>query len=286
MVDLGLDGKIVCLTGGNNPKGIGAAIARAFAAQGASVFIHFFRQHAGSRDTSVPKHPGEDYYRHAQTSDAGDLVQEIKRNGGLAEAWEADLAVSSAACELIDRAEQAFGSVDVLINNAALCEPDTFKPDDHAAHGLPMRKFTAETHDRHFSVNSRAPALLMAEFARRHVARDKHWGRIINISTDAASGFPDEISYWASKHALESYSRAAAAELGAFGITVNVASLGPIQTGWISRELESTVAPATPLGRIGNPEDVADVVLLLASVQARWLTGQLIYVGGGHRMPL
>ena len=108
----------------------------------------------------------------------------------------------------------------------------------------------------------------------------------MNVSTDAASGYPDEVSYWASKQALESYSRAAANELGLFGITVNIASLGPVHTGWISKELESTLAAATPLGRVGEPADVADVIVFLASEQARWLTGQLIYVGGGHRMSL
>jgi 3-oxoacyl-[acyl-carrier protein] reductase len=92
--------------------------------------------------------------------------------------------------------------------------------------------------------------------------------------------------YGASKHALESYSRAAASELGRFGITVNVVSLGPIQTGWITPENERDWAQDIPLGRIGRPEDVADVMVLLASEQARWLTGQLVYVGGGHQMPL
>lgn len=188
--------------------------------------------------------------------------------------------------------EKAFGSVDVLINNAARSEPDTFRPDksagggDRALIGFPMYSFTAESHDRHFAVNSRAPALLMAEFARRHVRKRKNWGRIINVSTDGASGGTDEISYWASKHALESYSRSAAWELGPHGITVNVASLGPIQTGWISAELEARVVQDIPLERVGKPEDVADVLVFLASDQARWLTGQLIYVGGGHRMPL
>jgi 3-oxoacyl-[acyl-carrier protein] reductase len=124
----------------------------------------------------------------------------------------------------------------------------------------------------------------MAEFARRHIARARRWGRIINVSTDGAAGFPSEVSYWASKHALESYSRAAACELGPYGITVNIVSPGPIQTGWMSPELEAKVVPAIPLGRIGQPEDVADVIVFLASEQGRWLTGQLLYAGGGNRM--
>lgn len=127
---------------------------------------------------------------------------------------------------------------------------------------------------------------MMAEYAQRHVRRGSRWGRIINVSTDGASGFSGEVSYGASKHALESYSRAAASELGKYGITVNIVSLGPVQTGWITSELEKTEIAQIPLGRVGQPEDVADVIVFLASEQARWVTGQLIYVGGGHVMPL
>jgi 3-oxoacyl-[acyl-carrier protein] reductase len=291
VIDTRLKNKVVCVTGANNPHGIGAATARAFAAQGASVFVHYFRQ--GELQTSeTPALPGEDLYWHSQALDPEPLLKELKAAGVSAGSWEADLGTSAAAYELLERVEQMLGSVDVLVNNAAWSAPDTFKPNasweagDRAANTFPMCTLTAESHDRHFAVNSRAPALLMADFARRHIQRRKTWGRIVNVSTDAASGYPDEVSYWASKHALESYSRAAAGELGQYGVTVNIASLGPIQTGWISRELESKVAAATPLGRVGEPEDAADVIVFLASEQARWLTGQLIYVGGGHRMSL
>ena len=136
------------------------------------------------------------------------------------------------------------------------------------------------------SQNSRAAALLMAEYARRYVERGSKSGRIINVSTDGASGFYSEVSYGASKHALESYSRAAAKELGKYGITVNIVSLGSIQTGWITPEMEKAISEKTPLGRVGNPADVADVIVFLASEQARWITGQLLYVGGGWQMPL
>lgn len=82
---------------------------------------------------------------------------------------------------------------------------------------------------------------------------------------------------------MESFSRAAAKELGRYGITVNIVAPGPIQTGWIPVELEPEVA-ANPMGRVGLPEDVADVVVFLASEQARWVTGQRMFVGGGNRM--
>jgi 3-oxoacyl-[acyl-carrier protein] reductase len=290
MLDPGLKGKVVCVTGANNPQGIGAAVARAFAAQGASVFVHYFRQGNAASPDALPEVAGETYYRQAQGLTASHLVEELRSSGAAVESWESDFLEATAASELLDRVERRFGAVDILVNNAALCEPDTFKPaadaDARAANTFPMRGIDAQAHDRHFAVNSRAPALLMAEFARRHAARGKRWGRIINISSDGAAGSPDEVSYWASKHALESYSRAAAIELGPYGITVNIASLGPIQTGWMSSDLEAAVAKNTPLGRAGTPEDVADVVVFLASEQARWLTGQLLYVGGGHRMAL
>ena len=135
-------------------------------------------------------------------------------------------------------------------------------------------------------MNSCAVALMMAEYARRLIDRGAKGGRIINVSTDGASGFATEVSYGASKHAMESYSRAAAKELAKYGITFNVVSLGAIQTGWIAPELEKKVSGETPLGRVGKPMDVADVVVFFASEQARWLTGQMLYVGGGHQMPL
>ncbi|MBA3431272.1 MAG: SDR family oxidoreductase, partial [Actinobacteria bacterium] len=119
---------------------------------------------------------------------------------------------------------------------------------------------------------------------RRHFARGATWGRIINISTDASPSFPGEISYGASKYAMESYSRAAAWELGELGITVNVVSPGPTDTGWITPKMVPSMEKSTPLRRVGSPEDIADVVAFLASDEARWLTGQLLFAGGGHRM--
>ena len=225
---------------------------------------------------------------------AEEVVREIRARGGRAEAWEADLADPAVIPQLFDQAERAFGPVEVLVNNAAFDDPDTFLPNkspatgDRCIGGLgpPMGTITPRSHDRHFAVNARAVALMMTEQARRHIARAARWGRIINVSTDGASGFPGNISYWASKHALESYSRAAAHELGPHGITVNVVSPGPIQTGWMARALEEKVVPAIPLGRVGQPEDIADAIVFLASEQARWITGQLLYVGGGNRMPL
>jgi 3-oxoacyl-[acyl-carrier protein] reductase len=293
MINTGLQGKVVLVTGANH--GIGAATAKAFAAEGAVVFINYLRlrmEPSGSGAEAGVTTPGEALYRARQAMPAYEVIRAIRERGGRAEAWEADLADPVTIPMLFGHAEEAFGPVDILVNNAAHCEPDTFIPQnphgpgDRAVSGFPTRTITQDSHDRHFAVNSRAVALMMAEYVRRHIERGGRWGRIINVSTDGASGFPREASYGASKHALESYSRAAASELGKYGITVNVVSLGAIQTGWITPQLEEQEAALTPLGRVGQPDDVADVIVFLASEQARWLTGQLLYVGGGHVMPL
>jgi len=134
------------------------------------------------------------------------------------------------------------------------------------------------------AVNARAYALMMSESLKRYLGRGAHWGRIVNVSTDAASAHVANVSYAASKHAIESYSRSAAAEVGKYGITVNIVAPGPIQTGWLTPDQETAISAGTPLRRCGTPEDVADVMVFLASDQAHWLTGQLLYVGGGWRM--
>jgi 3-oxoacyl-[acyl-carrier protein] reductase len=295
MINTGLEDRVVLVTGANH--GIGAATAKAFAAEGARVFINYLRlspeDYGISEDEANQANtPGSAFYRLRQAASADEVVQEIRDSGGQAEAWEADLADPATIPQLLGRAEEAFGPVEVLVNNATHCRTDTFipqsqlDPERDLSVGIPTLTITAEGHDQHFAVNSRAVALMMAEFACRHVQRAARWGRIINISTDGASAFSGEISYGASKHALESYSRAAADELGPYGITVNILSPGPVQTGYILSELEEKLIPEIPLRRIGQPEDIADVIVFLASEQARWITGQLLYVGGGHVMPL
>jgi 3-oxoacyl-[acyl-carrier protein] reductase len=152
--------------------------------------------------------------------------------------------------------------------------------------GPSKQTIDVESHDRHFAVNTRAAVILMARFAHRIIERGANWGRIVNISADYAWGCPKEISYRASKYALESYSRSAAAELGPYGITVNVVSPGPVQSGYISLELEKALIPDIPMRRVGRPEDIADAVVFFASEQAAWITGQVLFVHGGHRMAL
>lgn len=289
MIETGLKDRVVIVTGANNPYGVGAGVAKAFATQGAGVFLHYLRlDRNASRDTASP---GEEFYSAQRAKPPDEVLKIIRDMGSQAHAWEADLSDPTAIRALFDQAEKALGPVEVLVNNAAHWEADTFIPSDNTLQNRLVELWTNRpesitpgSFDRLFAVNTRAVALLMAEFARRHIARGADWGRIINVSTAGADRFPSEVSYGASKFALESYTRSAALELGQFGITVNAVSLGPVQTGWITSELEKEILPTIPLGRIGSPDDVADVIVFLASDQARWVTGQRIYVGGGHGM--
>jgi 3-oxoacyl-[acyl-carrier protein] reductase len=294
MIDPGLKGKVVLITGANNPHGIGAGIARAFAAQGSRLFLHYFRQD----DANPPREgldeagtPGPPFYRAQLAKSADEAAAGLREMNVDAQAWECDLSDASMVPRLFDQAERMIGPVEVLVNNAAHWEADTFVPPGAELSNKLVELWTdrptsvtAAAIDRLFAVNTRAAALTMAEFARRHIARGAQWGRIVNVSTAGAERFPSEVSYGASKFALESYTRSAASELGKFGITVNAVSLGPVQTGWITPELEQEILPTIPLGRVGTPADVADVVVFLCSGQARWLTGQRVYVGGGHGM--
>ena len=295
MIDPGLSDKVVLVTGGNNPFGIGAAIARAFASHGARLFIHYFRQEIDFSDQekagSRSQEPGVTFFFEQQQKTADEVVASIRKSGGKAESWEGDLRYPQNVNRLFEQAEMAFGRVDILVNNAAEYLADTFLPskalgEDAALweDGPPIATINAESHDRHFAVNSRAVAMLMSTFACRIIERKTQWGRIINISADCAWGCPKEISYRASKYALESCSRSAAAELGPYGITVNVVSPGPVQSGYINAEIEQALIQEIPLRRVGRPEDIANAVIFFASEQASWITGQVVFVHGGHRM--
>ena len=298
MIDTDLKGESVLVTGGNNPHGIGAAIARALASKGSKVFIHYFRHddNIKKRSTGNEKKDryGITYFLKQQKETAAKLVKSIKNNGGYADSWECDLGKSKNIHALFRRAEESLGQIDIMVNNATEYLADTFIPESTVNcerlelwdEGPVTSTINAASHDMHFAVNSRAATLLMAEFTRRYIEKKLRWGRIINITADCASGCPSEISYRASKYALESYSRSAAAELGPYGITVNIVSPGPIQTGYITPEIEKALIGELPLRRIGEPEDIANAVVFFASRQADWITGQLLSVHGGHRMAL
>ncbi len=287
MIDPGLRGKVALVTGANH--GIGAATALALAAQGMSVFATYFRPPCpcGQQELSEARDAGIGgallYWAEQQRS-ADHIVQKILEGRGSAAAAEDDLSDPANIGPVFDSCEAALGPVEVLVNNHTHCVKDTFDPAAVQAEGFAIELFSAAAADEHFAVNARSYALMMSEYIRRYLKRGAAWGRIINISTDAAHAHPGSISYAATKHAIESYSRSAALEVGKYGITVNVVAPGPVQTGWLTPEQEASISQSTPLGRCGTPEDIADVIVLLASQQAHWVTGQLLYVGGGWRM--
>ena len=289
MIDTGIEGKVALVTGGNH--GIGAAIAQALAAQGAKVLITYFRLETdyGASELQAALDAGiggDRLYRAQQQQSADHVLSAIRSAGGTATAVEMDLSKAEAIPGLLDRCEAEIGPVEILINNHAYCAAETFDPAKAGANdsGAGVFLTSAEGIDKHMTINVRATVLLMQEFVRRHVARGADWGRIVNISTDAAHAHGNNVSYAASKHAIESYSRSAASELGKYGITVNIVAPGPIQTGYITPEMEREIEVETPLGRVGRPEDITNAVVFLVSEQGEWLTGQLLYVGGGYRM--
>jgi 3-oxoacyl-[acyl-carrier protein] reductase len=258
MLDTGLENKVAIITGANNPYGIGAGIAKALVSQGVKVFVHYFRKKDDQKQQLSNDERGETFYFLQKRKSADEILEIIQHMGGEAKAhWEADTFVP-----FID--DSVNKTVEAWTNAPSLITPSSF--------------------DQIFAVNTRAIALLMAEFAKRHIMRKDNWGRIINISTDGAYCFPSEVSYGASKLAMEGYTRSAAQEFGQYGITVNIISPGAIQTGWITSEMEKEIAESYPMRRIGQPEDIADAVVFFASEQARWITGQTLYVGGGHEM--
>jgi 3-oxoacyl-[acyl-carrier protein] reductase len=287
MIDTKLKNKVVIITGANH--GIGAATAKAFAAQGAKVLITYFRDpppySSEELETALVNEVGGPELYWAQQQGSPDAyMADIQAHGGSAYAYEADLADIANIPLLFDLCEERLGPVDVLVNNHTYCVQETFDPARVTDDGFPINLPSAKVIDAHFAINARAYVLMMSEYVQRYTARQAMWGRIINLSTDAAHAHEINISYAASKHAIESYSRSAALELGKYGITVNVVAPGPTQTGYITPEAEPELCAGTPLGRLGEPEDIADVIVFLASEQGRWLTGQLLYVGGGWRI--
>jgi len=190
MAETQLKDKVVLITGANH--GIGAATGKAFAAEGAAVAIHFLE--------SSPTDEADEAYTMLHVvggrTAANELVNDIREQGERAIAIEADLSDPAMIPVLFDRVEETYGRVDVLVNNAAHCEaPDT------------IFTTSAGSIDRAYAVNTRATVLMMAEFVRRYERRGGNWGRIINLTTDAAQTFAGQVAYGASKAATEAFTR-------------------------------------------------------------------------------
>jgi 3-oxoacyl-[acyl-carrier protein] reductase len=249
------------VTGAN--QGIGAATAKALAAQGVDVLITFLR-FSPPPDQSLPSE-----YFTARESGADDVVAAITEAGGKAHAVEADLADPTVPARLFDTAEQVFGPVDILVNNASGWVQDTFLAAGTDRFGRSLRAVSAETFDAQFAVDARAGALMIAEFARRHLARGGNWGRIVGLTSGGPLGFPSEVSYGAAKAALDNYAMSAAGELWPHGITSNVVKPGVTDTGWVNDSVRAQ-------HDVSQPEEVAAVVAFLCSEAAAKVTKNVI----------
>jgi 3-oxoacyl-[acyl-carrier protein] reductase len=259
---------VAIVTGANH--GIGAATARALAARGVAVLCAY-RRLQDAIDPAIPE-----AYRRNRAMDAAHVVEAIVATGGRALELEADLADPASAVRLFDVAERHLGPVDILINNATGFVQDTFAPVSIDAHGRTMGPVTPSTWSQQFTVDAQAPALLIAELARRHVARGATWGRIVGLTSGAELGFPSEVSYGAAKAAQVSYTMSAAVELAPLGITANMVQPGITDTGWVTDPVRQTVAASHRLFTIATPEQVAEVIAFLVSDSAFLITGNVI----------
>jgi 3-oxoacyl-[acyl-carrier protein] reductase len=260
--------KTALVTGANH--GIGAATAIALALRGCAVLCTYLRL----QDEADPGTPQAYRDHRAEAADA--VVAQIEATGGRAIAIEADLCDPVTPAALFDAAEERLGPVNILINNATGWLADTFKPGATDRLGRQLRPVTAQTWQRQFSVDAMAAALLIGEFARRHVARGATWGRIIGLTSGDGLGFPEEVSYGAAKAAQLNYTMSAALELAAYGVTANVVQPPVTDTGWVTDAVRELVASRDRLVHVASPEDVAEVIAYLASDDARLITANQI----------
>ena len=270
MVNYGLKDKVALITGANNPQGIGATTALAFAREGAKVVLIYkkvFRQF----DKSKTDKNGVDRYYEANARNADVVEGKLKEMNADYFVLESDISNEDAVKEIYSTVMARYGRIDILVNNAAVDDENGFDT---------IEKITQNVIDDTFAVNVRGSILMIREMINHR----GDYGRIINLSTDASQIFAGQITYGASKATLEALTRSIALEVAKYGITVNCVAPGPTQTGWIDDDLEKAVIPLIPMGELIQPEDIAETILFLASEQARMLTGQVIKVSGGHAL--
>ncbi|GGO69340.1 SDR family oxidoreductase [Nonomuraea cavernae] len=249
-----LDDKVALVTGGS--RGIGRAIAERLGREGAVVAVAFARDQAA----------------------ADEVVQTIGKDGGRAFAIRAELgrhgdaAALWAAFDAQTQRHSLRAGVDIIVNNAGI------------GRSSDLASLTEEEFDEVFAVNVRAPFFIL----QQGLSRLRDGGRIINISSGAARlAMPEIIAYSSTKGALDTFTLNLAKQLGPRGITANSVAPGIVDTdvnaGWLrgNAEAEAHAASLAALGRVGQPEDIADIVAFLASGEARWVTGRVIDATGG-----
>jgi 3-oxoacyl-[acyl-carrier protein] reductase len=246
-----LKGKVAVVTGAS--KGIGASIAKGLGAEGASVVVNYSSDKAGAER----------------------VVKEINSNGGKALSVQGDVSKSPDVERIFAEAKKIYGKVDVLVNNAGVFQFD------------PIEAVTEDEFHREFNTNVLGPILAIRESVK-HFGADG--GSVINISSVASvASMPSSVVYAATKSALDSVTRVLASELGPRKIRVNSIAPGGVDTegarriGVVGSDMEKYMVSQTPLGRFGQPEDIARVAVFLASDDSSWLTGERITASGGFR---
>jgi 3-oxoacyl-[acyl-carrier protein] reductase len=246
-----LKGKVAVVTGAS--KGIGASIAKGLGAEGASVVVNYSSDKAGAER----------------------VVKEINANGGKALSVQGDVSKSSDVERIFAEAKKINGKVDVLVNNAGVFQFD------------PIEAVTEDEFHREFNINVLGPILAIRESVK-HFGTEG--GSVINISSiSSRAAMPHSVVYAATKSALDSVTRVLASELGARKIRVNSIAPGGVDTegarrvGVVGSDMEKYMVSQTPLGRFGQPEDIARVAVFLASDDSSWLTGERITASGGFR---
>lgn len=245
-----LKGKVAVVTGAS--KGIGAGIAKALGAEGASVVVNYASDKAGAEKVAAA----------------------IVQSGGKALAVRGDVAKAADVKRLFDESAKAFGKLDVLVNNAGV-------------YGFsPITEVSEDDFHRHFNTNVWG----LLQTTREALPHFNDGGSIINISSVVSRmGLPGTAIYAGTKGAVDSISQALATELGPRRIRVNALNPGLVESegthtaGVIGSEMQKNVEAQAPLGRIGQPDDIAKVAVFLASDEAGWLTGERISASGGHR---
>ena len=268
MINYGLNNRVAIITGANNPQGIGATTALALAREGVKVVLVYKKVHRPF-DAAKTDANGVDRYYAANAGDAADVERKLQELGADYLILERDISNEAAVKDIYETVTERYGRVDILVNNAATDDENGFDT---------IEKITQKVIDDTFAVNVRGSLMMTREFINHR----GDYGRIINLSTDAAQVFAGQITYGASKATLEALTRSIALEVAQYGITVNCVAPGPTQTGWIDDEFEKVVVPLIPMGKLIQPEDIAEAILFLTSEQAKMITGQVIKVSGGH----